>query len=621
MGDAIATVCLSGRLDEKLRAAARAGFDTVEIFEPDFTASPLTPREVRDLLGDLGLTCALWQPFRDFEGMPDELRQLQLDRAERKFDLMGEIGTDRILVCSNTSPAALGDRARIVADFAELGTRAAARGITIGYEALAWGRHVADHRDVWEIVQAVDHPNVGIILDSYHSLVRGIPSDSIAGIDPAKIVFVQLADAPVLDMNYLYLSRHFRNMPGQGGLPIANYVAAILRTGYDGPLSLEIFNDRFRAGSADMVAEDGARALRYVRDAAERRLTRPTAMPAAGPVCGAEFVEIAATREDAARLGTMFAAMGFAETGRHRSKAVTRWSQGGVNLVVNSEDEGFAASYRHVHGSAICAIGLRVPDTAAAMARGAALGVASFEQDPGAGNLAVPALRGVGGSLLYLLSDNGAPGVWEHEFVATGETATGAGLKRIDHLAASVHADEFLSWKLYWRALFDLAEQEAQDVIDPSGLVQSQAIEAADGRFRVTLNSSDAHRTLSARFLTHAFGAGFQHVAMTTTDIFATAEAFRANGAPRLDIPRNYYDDLGARFGLDESLLARMEALGLLYDADAAGGRYWQLYTRAFDKRFFFEVVQRDGYRGYGAPNAPIRLAAQSRFREDPSPL
>ena len=615
MQDAIATVCLSGRLEDKLRAAARAGFTMVEIFEPDFTASPLVPRELRNLLGDLGLACGLWQPFRDFEGMPDLARQL--DRAERKFDLMSEIGTDRILVCSNTSPASVGDRARIVADFAELGERAARRGITIGYEALAWGRHIADHRAAWEIVQAVDHPNVGIILDSFHSLVRGVPSASIREIDPTKIVFVQLADAPVLVMDYLYLSRHFRNLPGQGGLPVEDYVAEILRIGYSGPLSLEIFNDRFRAGSADMVAEDGQRALRYVRDAAERRLARPTAMPAAGPLRGTEFVEIAATAEDAARLGAMFTALGFVEAGRHRTKAATRWRQGQVNLVVNSEPGGFAESYRNVHGPAICAVGVRVPDVGAVMARGGALGVHALDEDPGEGNLPVPALRGVGGSLLYVVGEEGADRLWAHEFTALGAVAPDTGIGTIDHLAASVHADEFLSWKLYWRALFDLKEREAQDVIDPSGLVQSQAIEAPDGCFRLTLNSSDAQRTLSARFLTHAFGAGFQHVAMISSDIFATAEALRARGAPRLEIPRNYYDDLAARFGLDEAMLARMEALGILYDADADGGRYWQLYSRAFDKRFFFEVVQRDGYRGYGAPNASIRLAAQSRFRAE----
>ncbi len=615
MTDCIATVSLSGSLDEKLRAASAAGFGAVEIFENDFLASNRSARDVRAMLGDLGLRCLLWQPFRDFEGLPEPLRARAMDRAERKFDLMGEIGTDRILVCSSCSPRASGDRSRIVADLAELAERAGRRGIVVGYEALAWGAHVSDHRDAWAIVEAVDHPALGIILDSFHSLSRNIPSESIRAIPGDRIAFVQLADAPVMDMGLLYWSRHFRNLPGQGGLPVEDYVAEILRTGYAGPLSLEIFNDRFRAGSSGLVAEDGLRSLRYVRDAAQRRLGQAPAMPDRGHVTGTEFIEFAVSADEAPRLAGLFGGMGFAETGRHRTKAVTRWTQGPLNLVANSEEEGFAAAYRVTHGTAICAIGLRVRDSAAVLARAAALGIPEYRQDPGAGNIAMPALRGVGGSLVYLLEEGDTAAVWAHEFVDWPAAARPVGIDAVDHLAAVVHSDEFLSWKLYWRSLFDVAEREAQDVVDLAGLVQSQAIAAPDGAFRLTLNTSDAQRTLSARFLAHAFGAGFQHIAFDTADIFATAEALAANGLPRLDIPANYYADLAARYPLSAETLARMEAHGILYDEDAAGGRYWQLYSRAFDKRFFFEFVQREGYDGYGAPNASIRLAAQDRFR------
>lgn len=122
--NAIATISLRGTLEEKLRAAA-AGFAGVEVFENDLIGSSLPPREVRALLDDLGLACMLYQPFSDFEGMPDPLRQRAFDRAERKFDLMAEPGTDRILVCSNCAPASLGDRQRTMDDFRELGERAA----------------------------------------------------------------------------------------------------------------------------------------------------------------------------------------------------------------------------------------------------------------------------------------------------------------------------------------------------------------------------------------------------------------------------------------------------------------------------------------------------------------
>src|SRR4051812_914666 len=168
----IATVSMSGTLEDKLQAVAAAGFDGVEIFENDLIAFPGSPREVGTMIRDLGLACTLFQPFRDFEGLPGELRSRAFDRAERKFDVMHELGADLLLVCSSVSPSALPDRPRIVGDFRELGDRAAARGLRIGYEALAWGRHVNDHRDAWDVVRQADRGNVGIILDSFHSLVR-----------------------------------------------------------------------------------------------------------------------------------------------------------------------------------------------------------------------------------------------------------------------------------------------------------------------------------------------------------------------------------------------------------------------------------------------------------------
>src|ERR1700675_1533942 len=134
----IATVSLSGTLDEKLRAIAAAGFDAVEIFENDFLSFSGSPRDVGQLCRDLGLEICAFQPFRDFEGMDEPQRARKFARAERKFDLMGELGTDLLLICSTVSPAAQGGIDRAAADFRALGERAAARSLRVGFEALAW---------------------------------------------------------------------------------------------------------------------------------------------------------------------------------------------------------------------------------------------------------------------------------------------------------------------------------------------------------------------------------------------------------------------------------------------------------------------------------------------------
>jgi 4-hydroxyphenylpyruvate dioxygenase len=157
------------------------------------------------------------------------------------------LGAPLLLVCSSVHPEALGEPERAVDDFQLLAERAAGRGLRIGYEALAWGRFVNDHRQAWDIVRRVDHPAMGLILDSFHSLARKIPVASLADIAPEKIFLMQVADAPEMLVDYLYWSRHFRCFPSQGDLSVAEYVKAAVRQGYDGPLSLEIFNDRSRA--------------------------------------------------------------------------------------------------------------------------------------------------------------------------------------------------------------------------------------------------------------------------------------------------------------------------------------------------------------------------------------
>ena len=266
MKTSIATVSISGDFKDKLAAIAAAGFDGAEIFENDFLANDASPAEVGRMVRDHGLEITLFQPFRDFEGMPEPHRARCFDRAERKFDLMQELGAELMLICSNVSPIALGGIDRAAADFHELGERAAKRGLRVGYEALAWGRHIFDHRDAWEIVRRADHTNIGLILDSFHTLARKVDVNSIRSIPGDKIFIVQLADAPLIDMDLLYWSRHFRNMPGEGGLDVQGFMRAVAATGYDGPLSLEIFNDQFRGGSARSIAVDGHRSLVYLMD-------------------------------------------------------------------------------------------------------------------------------------------------------------------------------------------------------------------------------------------------------------------------------------------------------------------------------------------------------------------
>jgi 4-hydroxyphenylpyruvate dioxygenase len=552
--------------------------------------------------------------------MPDNLRPRVFERIERKFDVMQELGTSLLLVCSNVSPVSIGDRERITADFRELGERAAKRGLQVGFEALAWGRHIWDHRDAWSIVRNVDHPAVGLILDSFHSLARGIPNDSLREIDPTKIFIVQLADAPLLQMDYLSWSRHFRNMPGEGDLPVAEFVSTLLQRGYQGIFSLEIFNDRFRSGSASAIALDGHRSLTVLHDQVVRQLAPRFAveLPPRARVRGVEFIEFAANEAEAPQLEKLFVSLGFTCAGKHRSKDVSLWRQNGINFVLNREPESFARAYDSVHGASVCALGLSVENVKNALLRAQGLQFTRFSQPIAPGEMQIPSLYAVGGSLLYFMEAGSESAVWNTDFVTEPANAgsRGAGLLRVDHLAQTIHQEEMLSWLLYYVSMFEVSKSAPVQIAEPLGLMQMQAIESPEGSLRITLNGSASPQTLSARFLQGFHGAGVQHIALATADIFATARKLRDLELPVLPIPHNYYEDLEARFALDQGTLQQMEELHILYDRDN-DGEYFQLISRAFAKRFFFEIVERRGYRGYGIANATIRLTAQSRYRDD----
>jgi 4-hydroxyphenylpyruvate dioxygenase len=603
----IATVCLSGVLADKLDTAARVGFDGVEIFENDLLTFDGSPADIRAMCEDLGLAITLFQPFRDFEAMPEAQRGRLLDRAERKFDVMQELGTDLVLVCSNTQTAAIGDDSRAAADLHAMAERAAARGLRVGYEALAWGRHVNSWAHAWRIVEQADHAALGLIVDSFHTLAIGDDPDGIARIPGERIFFVQLADAPALSMDVLSLSRHYRNFPGQGDLDVARFLRAVVASGYDGPLSLEVFNDTFRSAPTRMIARDGLRSLALVE-------AQAGLMPLPPPprVDGVEFIEFAVDDAASASLGAMLGGLGFHHAGRHRSKAVDLFRQGGINLVLNREPDSAASEHFQWHGPSVCAMALRVDDVAAALVRAEAMQCPEWRGPVGDGERRIPAVRAPDGMLIHLVQNDAAGrSFWEDDFALTQDAggALDVGLLSVDHVAEALPANALHGAVLFWRAVFGLEAAPPVDLADPYGLVHSRAMISQGGAFRLPLNVSDSEATMTGRFVSTTSGAGIQHIAFATADVAESVSALR--GAALLTIAENYYDDLAAKWGLDEDALATMQRLHLLYDREP-GGEFIHAFTTMFAGRLFFELVERRGAAGFGAANATFRLAAQA---------
>lgn len=623
MQRSIATVSLSGTLPEKLEAIAAAGFDGVEIFENDLLYYDGSPREVRQICTDLGLAITLFQPFRDFEGCRRDRLARNLERAERKFDLMHELGTDLVLVCSNASADCVGDERILLDDLSLLAEHAGRRGLRIGYEALAWGRHVNTWQQVWNLVRQVDHPSLGVLLDSFHTLsLKGDPN-AIAEIPGDKIFFVQMADAPILAMDVLEWSRHFRCFPGQGEFDLAGFLAPIIKSGYTGPLSLEIFNDGFRAAPTRANAADGLRSLLYLEEKTRQRLAqeRPAVpldilfeTPPASEYDGIEFLEFAVDEDLGAKLTQWLERLGFVKAGQHRSKSVSLLRQGDINLILNCEPYSFAHNFFEAHGPSLCATAIRVKDSAKAMERAVAYKGQPYRGLVGPNELELAAVRAPDGSLIYLVDPS--EGVYDTDFNLQPGAATSGGLLRIDHMAMALPADSLDSWVLFYKSLLDFEADDEVVLPDPYGLVKSRALRSRCSSIRLPLNISENRNTAISHALSSYRGSGVHHIAFDCADIFAEVRRAKEAGVPLLDIPLNYYDDLAARFDFDDEFLSELAYYNVLYDRDAQGGELFHVYTEPFEGRFFFEIIQRKhGYAGYGAANVAVRLAAMAKSR------
>lgn len=616
----VSTTSIPGDLAEKLRAIAEAGFDGVELHEPDLTAFDGSPSQIRKIASDLGLKISLLQPFHNLECQPLTGKQQAFDRLKRKLDLMNELGTNLLLIGSafELDPTATEDQA--IHDLGEAAEIAGGMGLRLAYLGLPWSDLVHSDEQALSIADAIDSPHFGLALNSFFSLADGSKPARLRDIPGHRLFHVQLSDAPRLEMDIRRLKRHFGLLPGLGSLNLAGFVRVLARSGYKGPWSIARVNEAAPQPGGRTMARDSFRALVNLLDEVSR--TEPGIdfgipnLPERVNATGFEFIEFTADETSGAQLADMLSAMCFRMERRHVSKSVELWRQGAINIVVNTQKEGFAHSAFLGHGPSVCDMGLRVKDAAQTVQRATALGAPDFSQPVGTGELDIPAIRGVGGNVVHFIDEKSdLHRVWDIEFepVAKTKATQPAGLRRIDHLAQTMRHDEMQSWLLYYISTFDMAKSPIVNVADPSGVVQSQAIESPEGEVRLNLNGAIGRRTLAASFLQDGYGAGVQHIAFQSDDIFETSDQLQKSGFPSLSIPDNYYTDLQANFGLSDALIAQLRRGNILYDQSATA-EYFQIYSRPIFNGFFFEVVERRaGYAGYGARNAPIRLAAQTK--------
>jgi 4-hydroxyphenylpyruvate dioxygenase len=330
---------------------------------------------------------------------------------------------------------------------------------------------------------------------------------------------------------------------------------------------------------------------------------------------GFEFVEY--TAEDTAALGRLFEQLGFRAVARHRSKAVTLYRQNGINFIVNKEPHGFAQAFARAHGPSACAMAFRVADAAQAFERAVGLGAEPFEGRVGPMELNIPAIKGIGGSLIYLVDRVTSHSIYDIDFVpveGADPDPTGVGLTLVDHLTHNVHRGQMDEWAGFYERLFNFREIRYFDIEGKLTGLKSRAMTSPCGQIRIPINESCDDKSQIEEYLAAYKGEGIQHIALASEDIYGTVEALLARGVPMMDPPPGaYYDSVDERLPDHGEDLERLKELGILIDGAPGGGLLLQIFTKTVIGPIFFEIIQRLGDEGFGEGNFQALFEAMER--------
>ncbi|MGB3414241.1 MAG: TIM barrel protein [Microbacteriaceae bacterium] len=599
---AIATVSVAGELEDKLQAISEAGFTGYELFETDLLTSNLSPESIRKLSADLNLIPYLYQPFRDFEGVIEPVFLKNLERAKRKFELMNRLGIGTILACSNVLSATENNDELFIEQLGRMGDVAQQFEINVAYEALAWSKYVSTYDHSWRIVEQANHPNVGICLDSFHIYSRKSSLDTINQIPGEKIFFIQLADAQSTALDLLSWSRHHRLFPGEGEWNLKPFVQKVLASGYNGPMSLEVFNDIFRQKDSLSTAVEAKRSLIILQQKSDPQLAEAGAVKKSGVFQPKDFSFLELKTSAPERAKEILKQLGFQSTRVHRTRWAQLWTNGQINIVMRADSKGESGIFSFV------GFGVDVENIQGIVER-----ADNFQALPNTAadffdTMSLEGFVSPGGEQIFLSNPEILETLWSTEFIEKQDDSLGVSeveYAEIDHIAIVQPWEQLDETRVYYRNIFGLKTNTSQFLPDSFGLVKSVSMHNTSKDFRLALNSMPNRYYFKENEGTHSSG----HIAFLSDDLISDLKKLTANGLELLEISPNYYEDLEARFDFDASLMADLRQYNILYDRDAAGG-FLHAYTPIFGN-VFFEIVERIGnYDGYGAANAPVRMAA-----------
>jgi 4-hydroxyphenylpyruvate dioxygenase len=334
---------------------------------------------------------------------------------------------------------------------------------------------------------------------------------------------------------------------------------------------------------------------------------------------GFEFVEY--TAPDTAELGRLFESMGFSRVARHRSKDVSLYRQGNINFIVNAEPNSLAQRFAREHGPSACAMAFRVKDAALALRHAVAAGAKEVKGAVGPMELNIPAIEGIGGSLIYLVDRHTGPSIYDIDFKyesGVDSFPLGVGLAELDHLTHNVNKGRMDYFQDFYHRVFNFREHQYFDITGEYTGLTSRALSAPCGKIRIPINESkfDAGSEQIDQiqeFIQQYHGEGIQHVALRTGDILGTWDRLHANGLKFMSPPPDtYYEMLEERVPGHGQQIEELQKRGILLDG--ANGRFLlQIFTRTLIGPIFFEIIDRRGDDGFGHGNFRALFVSMER--------
>lgn len=467
---------------------------------------------------------------------------------------------------------------------------------------------------------SIKDPSFYVTINSKNILMDGSQPSLINQIPLSLIDHVQLTDISKYISSEDQISNLSELLPNEGVLDLKSFIKIFLKKNFKG--SISVANNNILNNKANLIKDANRAFVSVFDDVVSSDISLDNLnlkIPPKINLNGFEFLEFTVFGEDHTSLVKMLKKLSFRKERIHKTKNVELWRQGSINILINFEKNSFAEQVYLKNGPSICDIAIKVKDAIQTIDRAKKLGIKEHSQSVSVGELKIPAIKGVDGSVIHFIDQkSNLFQLWNLDFnFLNPEPTQPSGLRSIDHISQTMKEEEMRSWLFFYLSNFNMYKTTQLDLVSSKGIIKSQAISSPEGEVRLNLNGSNNSQTIAGSFMTNKTGSSIQHIAFNTDDIFETVNILSENKFPFLQIDKKYYSQLQNKYDLDEKTLNNLKRNNILYDKNEFG-EFFQIYSEPIFTGFFFEIVQRkQNYKGYGESNATHRIKSLQNYYDE----